>query len=29
MPKEAQGKMRRTLTKIVNENKGGIICILL
>jgi stage IV sporulation protein A len=29
MPKEAQGKMRKTLTKIVNENKGGIICILL
>ena len=29
MPKEAQGKMRKTLTKIVNESKGGIICILL
>ena len=29
MPKEAQTKMRKTLTKIVNENKGGIICILL
>ena len=29
MPKEAQGKIRKTLTKIVNENKGGIICILL
>ena len=29
MPKEAQGKMRKTLTKIVNENRGGIICILL
>ena len=29
MPKEAQGKMRKTLTRIVNENKGGIICILL
>ena len=29
MPKEAQDKMRKTLTKIVNENKGGIICILL
>ncbi len=29
MPKEAQTKIRRTLTKIVNENKGGIICILL
>lgn len=29
MPVEAQGKMRKTLTRIVNENKGGIICILL
>jgi len=29
MPKDAQGKMRRTLTRIVNENRGGIICILL
>ncbi len=29
MPKEAQGKMRKTLTKIVNESRGGIICILL
>ena len=29
MPLEAQKKMRRTLTKIVNEGKGGIICILL
>jgi len=29
MPKEAQGKMRKTLSRIVNENKGGIICILL
>ncbi len=29
MPKEAQGKMRKTLTRIVNESKGGIICILL
>lgn len=29
MPKEAQGKMRKTLGRIVNENKGGIICILL
>lgn len=29
MPKEAQNKMRRTLTRIVNENKGGVICILL
>ena len=29
MPKEAQGKMRKTVTRIVNENKGGVICILL
>ena len=29
MPKDAQSKMRKTLTRIVNENKGGIICILL
>ena len=29
MPKEAQNKMRKTLTKMVNENRGGMICILL
>lgn len=29
MPVDAQRKMRKTLTKIVNEGKGGIICILL
>lgn len=29
MPSEAQRKMRKTLGKIVNEGKGGIICILL
>ncbi|MBO4251454.1 MAG: stage IV sporulation protein A [Clostridia bacterium] len=29
MPKDAQNKMRRTMTRIVNENKGGLICILL
>ena len=29
MPKDAQGKLRKTLTRIVNENKGGVICILL
>jgi len=29
LPVEAQTKMRKTLTKIVNEGKGGIICILL
>ena len=28
-PTEAQVKMRKTLTKITNEGKGGIICILL
>lgn len=29
MPKETQSKMRKTVTRIVNENKGGVICILL
>lgn len=29
MPKTAQNKMRKTVTRIVNENKGGVICILL
>lgn len=29
MPKDTQGKMRKTLTRIVNENKGGVLCILL
>lgn len=29
MPKDVQGKMRKTVTRIVNENKGGVICILL
>ncbi len=29
MPQEAQNKMRKTLGRIVNEGKGGIICILL
>ena len=29
MPKDAQVKMRKTVTRIVNENKGGVICILL
>lgn len=29
MPKDVQGKMRRTVTRIVNESKGGVICILL
>ncbi len=29
MPKNAQDKMRKTLTRIVNENRGGVICILL
>ncbi len=29
MPPDAQKKMRRTLSRIVNEGKGGVICILL
>ena len=29
IPREAQVKMRKTMTKIVNEGKGGIICVLL
>jgi stage IV sporulation protein A len=29
IPKDAQDKMRKTLTRIVNENRGGVICILL
>lgn len=29
MPPETQKKMRRTLSRIVNEGKGGVICILL
>lgn len=29
MPNDAQKKMRRTLTRIVNEGRGGVICILL
>lgn len=29
MPSEVQRKMRKTLTRIVNEGKGGVICILL
>ena len=29
MPKDAQNKMRKTLGRIVNEGKGGVICILL
>ena len=29
MPTDAQVKMRKTLTRIVNEGKGGVICILL
>lgn len=29
LPEEVQTKMRKTLTKIVNERKGGVICILL
>ena len=29
LPEDVQTKMRKTITKIVNERKGGIICILL
>lgn len=29
MPKEAMKKMKKTMTRIVNEGKGGVICILL
>ena len=29
MPTDAQNKMRKTLSRIVNEGKGGMICILL
>jgi len=29
VPLEARTKMRKTLTRIVNENRGGLICILL
>ncbi len=29
VPEDARNKMRKTLTKIVNENRGGMICILL
>ena len=29
IPEEARVKMRKTMTRIVNENKGGLICILL
>jgi stage IV sporulation protein A len=29
MPEEARNKMRKTLTRIVNEGKGGVVCILL
>ncbi len=29
MPKDTQAKMRKTVTRIVNEGRGGVICILL
>ena len=29
VPEEARGKLRRAVTRIVNEGKGGVICILL
>ena len=29
LPADTQKKMRRTLTRIINEGKGGVICIIL
>ena len=29
LPGDAQKKMRKTLSRIINEGKGGVICILL
>lgn len=29
MPKDAQKKLKKTVTRIVNENRGGVLCILL
>ncbi len=29
MPEEVRGKLRKTVTRIVNEGKGGVLCILL
>jgi stage IV sporulation protein A len=29
MPHDAQMKMRRAMTRMINENKGGVVCILL
>ena len=29
VPEDARGKLRRAVTRIVNEGKGGVICILL
>jgi stage IV sporulation protein A len=29
MPQDARNKLRKTLSRMVNENKGGMICILL
>ena len=29
MPKDAQKKLKKTITRIVNENRGGVLCILL
>ena len=29
MPEDAQGKLRETLERIVNEGSGGLICIIL
>jgi len=29
MPEDARGKLKETLTKIINEGSGGLICIIL
>lgn len=29
MPEDARGKLRETVTKIINEGSGGLICIIL
>jgi stage IV sporulation protein A len=29
VPQDVQKKLRRTMTRIVNESKGGVLCILL
>jgi len=29
MPQEVQNKLRKTVGRVINENKGGLLCILL